>query len=683
MVEEFFSSTDSLPIITRFRKKIVPLFRSQKYFVILLFLLLFILGQIRIVEINNIVGNIHYENVESDVSKTHAVVYVGPHKTGTTTIQALSDTLSQELKSDNYEMPWMDTLTRTQNEVNFAACFQPVTHEEENTTQGCFHEYLVSGLKIGHQKKNIFISAKSFYRKHMDLEALAAYLSVWDKIIIIIYYRRYYDRFQSAYSEYAKDCLKLLKQPVPIMEYYTNPEHNLESTIDLVSRFKQHFNNVEVINYHEKNVDLGESFYCNAMPGATNTCKTIKNTTENRHTNSSQTQVYEKLTLHASDLGLIPTRIQSKQDLESYSTFIRKHQEETLGLTTNDFKMNCLTQKSLSSLLDQTLEEENSLFPEFFKNSKYGKVALKPDFDTQTTTKLCDVDRTAVLETEEWKSFFKSFSKPLIKLPPHPTSQRTLWSDDRPLCQNNYSPICVSTIVLEKHHVTFCSAAKVASTAIKSYFFQISDGTVEVKSDSKYPMHQASWTYLKDLPTNELKTLVIGNYNTSAEWTQVVFLKNVVRRFVSGYLDKVLRECSLPESDDYVFHAYEEFGFSCEKYSNNFEEFITFMESVPKMEGHFAPQTFVCEYEKYPYTHLIYADDEMNNRLGDLSHLLNVTYNPPKKASAHKTGSEKKMVELFKGRKDLLQRVLDIFEEDCKLLPKLCDVSDLLMDTQN
>lgn len=196
-----------------------------------------------------------------------------------------------------------------------------------------------------------------------------------------------------------------------------------------------------------------------------------------------------------------------------------------------------------------------------------------------------------------------------------------------------------------------------------------------MKPNSAYPIHQASWTFLRDVSAETRKFLVTG---ASSEWTQVVFMKNAVQRFVSGYLDKVVMECKLPHNKAHVHHYYEPFGFSCVRHKN-FEEFIAFMESVPQMEGHFAPQTFVCQYQKYPFTHLIYVDQDLNNHLRNLSKHLGVTFKPPPQhAASHKTGSETKMIELFKGRKDLLQRVLNIFEQDCRILPELCNVTELL-----
>jgi hypothetical protein len=263
-----------------------------------------------------------------------------------------------------------------------------------------------------------------------------------------------------------------------------------------------------------------------------------------------------------------------------------------------------------------------------------------------------------------------------------PKVDNELWSEN--MCTlERWSPLCTSVIVLERQNVTFCSAAKVASTAIRSYFFNIADGDVAIPPDAKYPIHQASWTFLKDVSQDLRKQLVTGNYSNSAlppQWTQVIFMKHVVQRFVSGFLDKVVSDCSKPYDPSYAIYFYEQFGFSCEKHQN-FEEFITFMESVPKMETHFAPQSFLCQYGQYPFTHLIFVDQKLNQKLANLSGHLGVNYHSPDHNTAsHKTGSERKMARIFKGRKDLLQRVLNIFEQDCKLIPKLCEVEALVAD---
>jgi len=242
---------------------------------------------------------------------------------------------------------------------------------------------------------------------------------------------------------------------------------------------------------------------------------------------------------------------------------------------------------------------------------------------------------------------------------------------------------------MERKKLTFCSAAKVASTAITEYFYGIADGEVTIPANARYGAHQANWTYLKDVPVDLRRSLVTGegiqsarginrdDMQNSDEWIQVVFLRHAVERFVSGYLDKVVADCNKKFNPLHAIHFYDEFGFSCEKHQD-FEEFITFMENVNKMEGHFEKQTVVCETSRYPWTKFVWIED-LDDFLPKLSEVLGKEYKPPSKRSkSHATGSSEKMLKLFQGRKYLLDRVLKIFDQDCKEMPKMCDVQNIL-----
>lgn len=150
---------------------------------------------------------------------------------------------------------------------------------------------------------------------------------------------------------------------------------------------------------------------------------------------------------------------------------------------------------------------------------------------------------------------------------------------------------------------------------------------------------------------------------------------------MSGYLDKVIREC---ESNDGVIkphlaiHHYEKYGFTCAKHSG-FESFITFMETVPKHEGHFAAQTPLCSVDKYPYTDFIEADEHLGLKLEMLSAKLSVRH-PKENASTstHQTKAKAKMNELFMGKPLLVERVLALFKDDCERIPDACDVTELM-----
>jgi len=204
-------------------------------------------------------------------------------------------------------------------------------------------------------------------------------------------------------------------------------------------------------------------------------------------------------------------------------------------------------------------------------------------------------------------------------------------------------------------------------------FFKIADGEFVVPDDAKYGVHNANWTRVAFVDPDSRISLL-----TSSEWTHVFFIKHVVERFVSGYLDKVVGDCAKTYSPTFAISHYHQYGFSCDKHQD-LEAFVSFMETISNMEGHFSPQTPLCNVQKFPYTDIIYADETMSVRLRDLSSKLGVKHpTEDEVTSKHSTGAKKNMAALFKGKKELIGRILKMFEEDCHIFPEACDVEELM-----
>ena len=166
---------------------------------------------------------------------------------------------------------------------------------------------------------------------------------------------------------------------------------------------------------------------------------------------------------------------------------------------------------------------------------------------------------------------------------------------------------------------------------------------------------------------------------TSPSWTRVVLLRNVVERFLSGFLDKVVHDCKamndtqLAASRLAISHYYK-YGFSCNKHGN-FESFLSFMETVPAMEGHFSPQTPLCGFLKFPHTDVIIADKNLDTHLRSLSQRLKVSHPPEdERTTSHAQGAKGKMSDIFRGRDDLLQRIIALFHQDCIAYSQICEV---------
>ena len=242
------------------------------------------------------------------------------------------------------------------------------------------------------------------------------------------------------------------------------------------------------------------------------------------------------------------------------------------------------------------------------------------------------------------------------------------------VCTDIEDAACHHVLVLAKRQVTFCSAAKVASTTIRQYFYDISDDLV-IPKGSRFGVHEANWTRLANLEP-QLRSHLLQ----SPDWTHVFFMRHVVERFISGYLDKVVNDCEIYDLDtDYpsvgpLVH-YRQYGFSCQQHSG-LEAFVAFLESVPSLEGHFAPQTPLCNLQKYPYTDIIHVDDKLSTKLETLSIKLGVQHPTEKNETrSHETGAKQRMASLFRNREELIPRILKLFKEDCDLFPKSCAMS--------
>lgn len=148
---------------------------------------------------------------ENDIDPKTAVVHMGIHKKGSSLIQLQSRNFAHLLKLDGYEMPWLVNKeqnsrnftgdTSAENQVNFATCFippsgfiakYPCAPSGTRAMFPCDPDLLLHGLSV---KNGLFISAETFDKiDYEGVNRLAEYLDMhWSKIIIVVFYRRYYD----------------------------------------------------------------------------------------------------------------------------------------------------------------------------------------------------------------------------------------------------------------------------------------------------------------------------------------------------------------------------------------------------------------------------------------------------------------------------------------------------------
>ena len=183
---------------------------------------------------------------------TRAVIHMGIHKTGTSTIQKISARYKDKLMEDGYEMPWVGFSARTgisldlnDNQVNFASCF---FLKEDEMRRRCVPQLLKSGKRIAERKNNIFVTAEIFSKmtNSDEIKRLSNYCnSNWDHTNIIIYYRRYYDYLYSVFDQTRK---KKGIDEISLLDFLMDEiEHGPRNTyiVSLLTRLKQNWDNTK------------------------------------------------------------------------------------------------------------------------------------------------------------------------------------------------------------------------------------------------------------------------------------------------------------------------------------------------------------------------------------------------------------------------------------------------------
>jgi len=359
-------------------------------------------------------------NTTTDYSKKRstAVIHMGIHKTGSSSIQIFSQKNAELLMSDGYFMPWkeqkdqkngfkehLNGMRLNANHVNFATCFASLKNEER-TIYPCDPDLLLNGLAIAKRNENLLVSAETFWTiKAKGMESLANYLSSWDDVIIIIYYRYFHDWFASKFNQQVKGRTLNDKEKwgaenfAVVMENMAN-HYQDRFVFDFASEIRKYFGDVRVMNYHDKfHGGSVESFFCHVLPNATKTCNAYLAAKKNTTTiNSSVSLYFSELAYAARKAGLV--NVSNDSEMKELAQAVEGH-AKSLNTTSNDFKKKCLSSEVLERIWAISLKNEVALFPE-----RNATEELRADFEKAAATVLCTIDAEAILDEQNWKSFF-------------------------------------------------------------------------------------------------------------------------------------------------------------------------------------------------------------------------------------------------------------------------------------
>lgn len=308
------------------------------------------------------------------------ILHVGPHKTGTTTIQDAFRSYSAELKSDNYT--FMNSNT---------------TRKGVRSFYGKRSTFFFDSLRdlVNKNPTNMIVSEEdmSFMRRGGDFfRLLKKEFPEWH-IHVVVGYRRYHEWLVSLYNQRHKN--KRHRQSF-VDWYRTNKRMYAHDCFRTYHGMKQHFDSVSIVNIHSP-VNLMTNVFCNVIPHATHSCTRSKIEKETGKANPS--------------IPLWPKAVSEEARFQRL-TF---ENVETLANDITEFAstinyavpLKCLLPQVQQSILDKSLQYEKDLVPDFFQ-SPLGEGILRQEFEAAVQAKkFCSVDVAQVLEDERWQSFFQ------------------------------------------------------------------------------------------------------------------------------------------------------------------------------------------------------------------------------------------------------------------------------------
>ncbi|GFH46293.1 hypothetical protein CTEN210_02767 [Chaetoceros tenuissimus] len=356
-------------------------------------------------------------------SKIRAIVHMGPHKTGTSSIQDASKKFQNELLKDGYEMPWAIAIEdpnvrnrkpnawirQAHNQVRFAKCFIP--QEKSENKFPCIEDLLSAGHEIAKKRRNVLISTEFFDEiDPAGIDKLMTYLSPWDEVKIVIYYRHFYSWIYSDYNQLVKD--QKLRDQNFVDFIQKNPlfaKHmNMTHAAPLIKRLKAsgiRDDDIIIINMHDKN--LGgpvESFYCHDTINTPNTCEAVRNEKEIASNGSiSLDEIH--LAYAAIDASLY------KFKRKMIPPAVLKQIREKISTSTIELKRKCIGNDDaiVNMLWEKSLEYKNELFPSHatILHSSLEEEKMRLDFEKSFEKAFCWVDTGDALSQDSWKEFFK------------------------------------------------------------------------------------------------------------------------------------------------------------------------------------------------------------------------------------------------------------------------------------
>jgi len=328
--------------------------------------------------------------------KMKAILHIGPHKTGTTSIQHILIQNFDILSLDGYSMPQTDEIFGKfpYSTHNVALGLRGLEYFVNQKYLKQFQSFLINSQQ---GKKNIVLSSEEFSKTKPEI--FHTILSPLYDTRIVIAYRRFFELLVSRHNEIQKKE-ETIENFVPWVTKFFEGLKSV-SPIALMESYQEYFDDVVIINFHDRKQTLEASFFCDAVQDMTNMCQNVKHIKLDRANLSVPLQIKE-IILAAKKSKILDEEI---QNIKAEVLIHKFMSESRIGV--HDLPLHCISDEILEDIFQWTLKEEMQLVPIWFE-SMGGEARLRNDFQSFKRHSACQVKVSELLEDERWVRLFRS-----------------------------------------------------------------------------------------------------------------------------------------------------------------------------------------------------------------------------------------------------------------------------------
>ena len=364
--------------------------------------------------------------IYNEEDEPHIVFHVGPHKTGTTALQAFIYDLiyvnGTIFPRDNYRVPSYEELPGVFAKEGVGLNLPHCSLENYKRSGGQENEGMCERMRKAFPKfaldaynkaQNLLIVAEDFDRKEINFNRLRFFLRPYKKVKVVTTYRRLHDWLPSWYNQimvhynikYAHG-----EEKYPSFVEWLNANYDefvLAHSIEVANRFRKYdfVESIDMVNMHDVS-NLIEHFFCDHLQ-AKSVCHAAKEGFVPSKSNIGTDHDYERLAIKASLEGKISYKLHKPLHINRAPRHLRNKIEE--ANLQDKLPMICPPKALLDKIYETELEHDNTYFPKWFEQQG-GKDGLRKSFDDAVKKKFCSFNAEKIFKTGILDSIFKEIN---------------------------------------------------------------------------------------------------------------------------------------------------------------------------------------------------------------------------------------------------------------------------------